>query len=65
MDEIFLPVNSIVCVAANQDRNLTGAGQRSRSAALAKRIAASGNENGLPMCSSALSYACVGLTHAL
>ena len=45
MDETFLPVNSIVCAAANQDRNLTGAGQRSRSAALAKRIAASGNEN--------------------
>ena len=45
MDEIFLPVNSIVCAAANQDRNLAGAGQRSRSAVLTKRIAASGNEN--------------------
>ena len=45
MDEMFLPVNSIVCAAANQDRNLTGAGQRSRSAVLTKRIAASGNEN--------------------
>ena len=43
---MFLPVNSIVCAAANQDRNLTGAGQRSRSAVLTKRIAASGNENG-------------------
>ena len=45
MDEMFLPVNSIVCAAANQDLNLTGAGQRSRSAVLTKRIAASGNEN--------------------
>ena len=45
MDEIFLPVNSIVCAAANQDRNLTGASQRSRSAVLTKRIAASGYEN--------------------
>ena len=53
MDEIFLPVNSIVCAAANQDRNLTEAGQRSRSAVLTKRIAASGYEN-----ASACSRAC-------
>ena len=45
MDESFLPVNSIVCAAANQERNLVGAGQKSRSAVLTKRIAASGNEN--------------------
>ena len=63
MDEIFLPVNSIVCAAANQDRNLTGVGQRSRSAVLTKRIAASGYENGvfsvcsgLLMATSALVY---------